>query len=353
MLQYFNKIFLFISLVISCSSIRAQVSTQEKAEKAPGSIDRLTNVERFNKLLFSTKGISITQARSLKKSFQRQEELLLKPSPLNPPTGFTVHFVLSNPEAPGPFDKLEMPKSDIMLMLNYLFRNKKTGIIKANPMSSADVTIRTNGLENFFKDGEYAQECDKLKLPVFFKKPELVDSTADYIEMGIVSNNKYDISNSPVRYIRRNNKPLWIPLSRKDFLQYVIAHLNLEIPNYKKAMDLELKQSKEALDECKRMLNSMSKQEAATFAYFANDKRNIQDLLNPATMLPIGKSNGYLLYKINPDYYDKSPGASAVQLLTVSYSCYEEDTFGVDYLDKAVVDIFDDLDYHALKESMQ
>ena len=393
MLKSFKKIFLFLILILPCRSTLAQVSTQEKAATAPGSIDKVTNVDRFNKLLFSTKGISTTQAQSLKKSFQRQEELLLKPSPLNPPTGFNVHFVLSNPEAPGLFDNLKMPKSDIMLMLNYLFRNKKTGIINANAMSSADVTIRTNGLEKYFDDGVYAQECDKLKFPVFFEKPEIVDSTADYLETGFTSNNKYDVSNNPVRYIRRNNKPLWIPLTRKDFVQFLIAHFKNEMPQNKKVMStqeenlaaskkmlsnpdnqndtkeinytidvlekniqtskLNLRKSQEALDECKNLLNTMSREEASAPAYFATDKRNIQDLLNPGSMLTYGKNNGFLLYKINPDYYDKSPGASSVQLLTVSYSCYEEDTFGVDYLYKAAVDIFYQLDYHGLKESMQ
>jgi hypothetical protein len=62
------------------------------------------------------------------------------------------------------------------------------------------------------------------------------------------------------------------------------------------------------------------------------------------------------LYKINAGYYDRSATAPAAQIITVYYDLPNLTVFEktqLNYLEKKTLDIFNHLDYHALKMSMQ
>ena len=73
------------------------------------------------------------------------------------------------------------------------------------------------------------------------------------------------------------------------------------------------------------------------------------------SLLPVGRSEGDALYKINPAYFDVKPGAKGAQLIIVYYtwthlSAFESDP---DYLQQKIMKLFDEIDYHRLKESMR
>jgi hypothetical protein len=99
----------------------------------------------------------------------------------------------------------------------------------------------------------------------------------------------------------------------------------------------------------------MTLAESASAARIDEDKR-ITGFDQSERLVSAGRMEGVGLYKINPDYYDRSPGAPAAQLIFVYYeipnlSVFEKTTFN--YLEKKTMDIFNHIDYHQLKESMR
>jgi hypothetical protein len=73
-------------------------------------------------------------------------------------------------------------------------------------------------------------------------------------------------------------------------------------------------------------------------------------------MVPAGTMEGVGLYKINPDYYDRSPGAPGAQLIFVYYEIPNLSAFektNLNYLEKNTITIFNEINYHQLKESMR
>jgi hypothetical protein len=62
-------------------------------------------------------------------------------------------------------------------------------------------------------------------------------------------------------------------------------------------------------------------------------------------MVPVGRMEGVGLYKINPDYYDRSPGAPGAQLIFVYYQIPNLSAFektNLNYLEKNTITIFNE-----------
>lgn len=273
-------------------------------------------------------------------------------------------------------------------------------------MDGTDFHLDINGLYGFFdRVGNYWEDCDKLHLPQFFEEVPVTDSTADYLEINFknygypyVSNN---VRNSPIRIVLANSTPPLIPLTRKEFLQFLIAKKENEIKNEQKRADdlpgqiaeskkvltglfsdstvksdLSLKKQidqtiksnedalvqeeqilnhlKEKLEHYQQFMNAMSQQEALAPARL-NYKVKSEELLGGLEQLvPVGRKEGVLLQRVNPKYYNKSLNAPAAQSITLYYVWPQ---FGFiqdpDPLQQATMDILNHLDCHKLKESMQ
>jgi hypothetical protein len=337
-------------------------------------------------------GLSKTQAISLKHEIAGQLAIFYKLPQLEPSKGFITHIGITG-EGPDQFNKLLSPKASVAIGMSYLEKDN-AGEVKNAEISGASIYIKINAINELTTP--FANDFDKLKLPEFFEAVTFHDSTADYLEMGWnLKNDPYAPQNHPLRIIKRNNRPLFIPLSRKEFLQYVIAKKAREIkdqnetietqqkdlastkksindPSYESvkkilsesvaAKEKNIEEDKEVLkslendlSQYQQILNSMSTEEAQSPARIDKDKQMVKfDLLNE--LVPVERYDGVPLYKINANYFDKSPGAPVTQLISISYSIVYSALVTeseINYLNRSTIDMYNQLDYHALKESME
>jgi hypothetical protein len=190
----------------------------------------------------------------------------------------------------------------------------------------------------------------------------------------------------PIRILTKDRQPLWIPFSRKEYFQYLLAKKQAEIDeagknmqlyeneisrlqkeeitatdsSMKKAMQISItglqKQmpvSRENLRQLTaqkqhdaELMKAMSPQEAGAPAWVNFNHLGPQmDYLD--VLLPYGQKNGTALFKINPQYFN----FSGIELITV----YAPDATSpdADYLEKEVGQLFYELDYHKLKKCME
>lgn len=110
--------------------------------------------------------------------------------------------------------KEKEPRLKIYCFLRYLTKDSRyTGIKKS--MDGADIIMLVNAFDLFHQMGNYWKKCGELKLPLFFEAPQLSDSTNDYIEF------KY--KGDPLRIVLANDKPPFVPLTHKEFIQFLIV----------------------------------------------------------------------------------------------------------------------------------
>lgn len=198
--------------------------------------------------------------------------------------------------------------------------------------------------------------------------------------------------------MKRNNRALFVPLTRKEFVQFLIAQKKYQIKEDEKTIESlqkSLKQTQETLEnppsyltrevlkvlsdgvvitqkqinsektdignkqvkikECENIINGMTTQEAASPARIDYNKK-IEDFDKLKRLVPVGRMEGVGLFKMNPGYYDRSAGAPGAQLIFVYYQLpnpgiFEKTEFN--YLEQKTMDIFNQLDYHQLKENMR
>jgi hypothetical protein len=191
-----------------------------------------------------------------------------------------------------------------------------------------------------------------------------------------------------------NNKPFFVPLTRKDFVQFLLARGRQGLKDDRegletfrkskatiaklmatqnesdkaysesalKSVDADIAQVQKNIQEQEMenqafqlLLNTMTAREAAAPARMDyNKKSNSLGFGGLDQLVPVGRREGVMLTKINPDYYNKSPQAPVAQMIMVDYGWptvgFAQDP---DYLQQKTIDIFNQLDYHALKESMK
>lgn len=75
-------------------------------------------------------------------------------------------------------------------------------------------------------------------------------------------------------------------------------------------------------------------------------------MANLDRLVPAGRREGTAFVKVNPEYYNYTSGAPAAQML-VMYYVIPDVGYKTDYLQQATLDVFNHIDYHALKMSMQ
>lgn len=384
-----KKIFLLLWLLCVCFITRAQVNLITHAEDVVGKVN--TSTDWMFKRVSAVKGISRTKAVSLNKSLGAQVACFFKTPQLNPPKGFsTVVFLSIDP--PASPEEAAAPPARIRVNMYYMNRYTKTGVVKVS-MDGTGLVFMTNGIRSFLsQQGNFWEDCNKMKIPLFFEQLPITDSTADYIELNfsLAGNNPGE----PIRIIKRNNKPLFIPYTRKEFLQYLVARENYRINETRQTIKDERQRIEEAkknasspanqsikstlenavkimekqiadmnadigvkqtrLAHFREIMDGLSPAEAAAGVRL-DERKKSEELYGPEQIVPAGRHEGTALYKINPDYFDRSPGASGAQLIIVYYDIPHTSAFATDpdYLQRKTVEVFNQLDYHALKESMQ
>lgn len=376
------------------------VSAQQKVVYSEDAIGKITGIETGNifKQIDAVKNIDRMKAASLKKCLASQLKIFYAHPLLNPPKGFNVStgFGISK----DPFAKsILFPSCSFAFNFYYLNKDIKTGETKIS-MDGTLVGLETNAEDHFFRQvGNFWEECSNTNFPLFFEQPPISDSTADYIELNFKKYGYAAIApDKPFRIVKRNDRPLFVPLNRGEFLQFLIAMKKYQIREDEKkiseiqkeiketqqtlktpgsymtedvlkalavgvtnmekniAEDKEgIKKEQEKIKEYQSVINAMSPQEANSPARLDENKKTVD--FDPLTrMVPAGRMEGVGLYKINPDYYDRSPGASGAQLIFVYYQIPNLSAFektNLNYLEKNTITIFNEINYHQLKESMK
>ena len=378
MKTFFKKIFFLTFMLLPCILLTAQVKI-DIIPDAPGKLIRKNNTLQF---INSFKVLSTTKATSLANTANKIMDIICRSPHLNPLVGYNakVHISTSSSDL-----KEKEPAAEVVFYLRYLVKDSRyTGIRES--MDGADLYLNINDFGIFSQMGNYWKECSDLKFPLFFEEPALTDSTNNYIE--------FQYKGDPVRIVMAGSKPLFIPLTRKELIQFMILHQEqavksdneaiktsraseesikklmvtwnesdkAEAASSLKSMDNDIKQfqkniqrSEKEIADCKSFLNSMSPQDANAPARLDyNKKSTAEGMASLERLVPVGRREGKLLVKLNPSFYNHSPNAPVAQMIVLYYAWPSVGfTQAPDYLQQAILDIFNNMDYHQLKESMQ
>jgi len=373
---FFKKLFVLTGLLLPCII----AATQTKPDFAMHVAGKLTRSQDVYKFIHGFKAIPDSKAASLAKTATQIQDAICKLPQLNPPTGFDANNGVATYDVEL---KNKEPQLKVFCFLRYLENDTHTGKVITS-MDGADIYFDINAFDLFDQIGNYWQECDKIKFPIFFEELPITDSSADYIQT--------TVKGRTVRIIK-TNRPLFIPLSRKEFLQFLIARDHLRIKENQRLMndgkkqiadtkknisdplyqslksaleqtipaieqqieklDKEIESLQQKIVHFYGVMNAMSAEEAAAPARLDYNKKS-DELFGLEQLVPVDRREGVLLQRINPGYYNYSANAPAAQLITVYYSWpvigFAEDP---DYVQQTALDIFNQVDYHVLKMSIQ
>lgn len=371
----------YLLLAISMLFFRGISTAQVKIENVPDALGKLTRHPNTLQFLQSFKALSNQKASSLAHSADEIMEAICSLPQVHSPVGYDADVNLA---AVDYLLKEKEPRLKIYCHLRYLIRDSRyTGIKKS--MDGADIMMLVNGFDLFHQMGNYWKKCGELKLPLFFEAPPLSDSTNDYIEF------KY--KGDPLRIVLANDKPLFVPLTRQEFIKFLIArdskYLKDEMESLnttqkgeeqiKKIMASQNEEDKKNsasslkimdynvteiqkniattqnhLRECNDFIHNMSSTDGAAPTRVDYNKKSDGPgiMANLDRLVPVGRREGTALVKINPAYYKYTSGASAAQMLVMYYSISDA-SYKPDYLQQATLDVFNHIDYHALKMSMR
>lgn len=371
-----KKLFFSAYLFLWSMVATAQPGT-EHAEHTQGTLQKYQQSLKF---IRSFKYLPDAKAISLANTVDKIIDIVCQSSQLNPPVGFDAEVDVAASDLEF---KKKRPQLYVYCYLRYLIKDNNGQVKKS--MDGADLNVWINRYDAFSQAGNYWKECSELKLPLFFEEIPLSDSTDDYIS--------FKFAGHDIRMVLANNKPFFVPLTRKEFVQFLIARGGQALQDDQEALETSRKskatipkltetenesdkaysasalksiddgigqwqknieQQKIEIRNCQSFLNAMTAQEAAAPARMDyNKKSNSQQFGALEQLVPVGRREGVMLTKINPDYYNKSAQAPVAQMIMVYYGWptvgFAQDP---DYLQQKTIDIFHQLDYHALKESM-
>ena len=381
MKAYYKKLFCLSFMLLPCIMCIAQLKI-EHAEHMKGTLKR---EEQTLKFIRSFKVLPDAKATSLANTTGKIMDAICRMPQLNPPTGFDAKVNVAGSDLGL---KEHEPRFEVFCYLRYLVKDSHTGAVKQS-LDGADLYLYINAFGLFDQMGNYWQDCDKAKFTLFFEQPQLLDSTDNYITF------KY--KGDPVRIVLANNKPLFVPLTRKEFVQFLIARKNFQVKEdqgiiadlqktikeagetlahpasyltteVKKALadgvtvqekqvadfKEEIKKKQTKIEQYSEYLNAMNPQEATAPTRLDYNKKSDELMGGLEQLVPVGRREGVMLTKINPGYYNRTTNAPVAQMISIYYAWpqvgFEQDP---DYLQQATLDIFNQLDYHQLKESMR
>ena len=377
-----KKVPFVVVMLLPCALLTAQVKI-ENLPDAPGKLMRKHNTVSF---LNSLKILPVAKAFSLANTADKVMDIVCQSPHLNPPVGYNakVFVAASHLEL-----KEKEPALEVICYLRYLTKDSRYTEIKES-LDGADLYLYINDFALFHQMGNYWEDCSKTKFPLFFEEPALTDSTNDYIE--------FQYKGDPVRIVMAGSKPLFVPLTRKEFVQFLVAREQYRIKNeessiadieknkkqtqetlakpasyltddVKKALadgittsDKQIMQTREEIKDIREQINryqqylsTMTTAEAAAPTRLDYNKKDDGVAMGGiGQLVPIGRKEGKLLVKLNPSFYNHSAGAPVAQMIVLYYG-WPKVGFAQapDFLQQAIMDIFNNMDYHQLKESMK
>jgi hypothetical protein len=383
-MSVFNRIAVFVFLSVPVAGF-SQMEKVNFAEEAIGKADG--NVTWITKRVNATQKIGKATAASLTKSLLEQASSYYSMPELNPPHGFSTKTSLTIN-----FDSRSIPNTSLLIDNYYLENDRTSGAVKTSH-DGVLFALETNNIEHFtHQQGSYSHDCAELNIPDFFEEIPVTDSTEDYIEINYrYYGHPHSVPNQPIRIIKANNRPVFIPFTRRNYMEYLVVKNEFNIKSLKATIaDIQknIKETKETIangadnsikDVLASTIMTMNNQVAQArekIGQLETEHSHLKSVMSampaaeanaPArviekgdfgsleSLLPVGRSEGDALYKINPAYFDVKPGAKGAQLIIVYYtwthlSAFESDP---DYLQQKIMKLFDEIDYHRLKESMR
>lgn len=385
-----NTVFFGCGLLLCSTAIAVQAQQNSSPSEIAGKITSAAANSILSRMA-SQNNIKGNSAKAFYASLDKQAEIISAVASLNPPIGFDVHLNIS-PSSYVPQVGDKRYRSTVWLNFFEYYKNK-AGKAVTGDEGSAKIEVESNPPAFMtFHAGHYERLDEKLKIPQFFQKIPVTDSTADYVEYNFRSYGfPHQYGDFSIRVVRKHNKPIFIPFTRREYIQYLIAlqksfiHENEEriINNkreisegektlkdksikeeYKTLVPMVIRSNQEGIEKAKKdndslqkkidrynqIMSSMPQDELSAGANvdmknFRYSKNEIKDLV------PYGRSEGDALFKVNPDYYDNLLPPNAIQAIMVTYWYHNQ--FCPDFLRKEVKGIFEQLDYHKLKESMK
>lgn len=353
----------------------------ENVPDAPGKLKRNSNVRQF---ISNFKVLPAAKATSLTRTTNAVIDVICRLPQVNAPIGYNTHVNVSVVDQGM---KEREPLLNVFCYLRNLTRDSRYTGIKES-MDGADLYFKINAFNFFNQFGNFWQDCNKAKVPLFFEAPLITDSTGDYLEI------RRD--GTPVRFVCTGKKPLLVPLTRREYVQFLIAREKSYIADDEKSIgELEnnqreakttlahppsyltadtrkalaegvktqeqqeyqfqdrVKKGQEKLRRCQEYLEGLPPAEAAAPARLDKNRKS-DEFGGIEQLVPAGHKEGVLLTKINPDYYEHTAGSPTAQMLLIYYA-WPTTGFETDpnYVQQAALDIFKSLDYHALKQSLQ
>ncbi|HWB93717.1 MAG TPA: hypothetical protein VG605_17780 [Puia sp.] len=376
---YGRQSILLSCTLLSCLLTAAQIKI-EHADQDKGTLKRESHTLKF---IRGFKALPEAKASSLANTADKIMDEICRFPQVNTPTGYNAKVNVAGSDLAM---KDKEPKFTVYCYFRYLTRDSRYQGIRES-MDGADLILNINAFDIFHQMGNYWEKCSKLKLPVFFEAPALTDSTSDYIEFNYKGG-------GPVRIVTAGARPLLAPLTRKEFIQFLIADDQQSLKddnealrisgeseeqikkmmatqNEKdkaysastlKSMDCSIEQGKknvtqlqQEIGDCRSLLNTMSPEEAnAPVRLDYSKKSGAGGMGSLQQLVPVGRREGVSLVKVNPGFYDHSPNAPAAQMIMLYYAWPTVGfTKAPDHLQQAMLDLFKQVDYHRLKESMR
>lgn len=273
----------------------------------------------------------------------------------------------------------ELITYEMRMMLFPFLKDSKTGKIVPVDESPAIIRIYTNS-DVIRYNADFEDRCAKANVSFFFEKPQITDSNSLYIEL---KDDKYYTN----RILQLNNKQYYLPLSRKEFLEFLIADNMVAQKREKESMDHwneNIKFNKDGLKkassaEDKKLYEGYLKDAEynltvtqSNIKKFNDELQKVKDELQHLTsdqansavyinqnktgslyekLAPSGKREGKAFWKINPGYFDKSKPASA-QLMMVEYWVSHLSS-NVKWLNDEMKNLYNQMDYEALRKEMK
>ncbi|MGH2645802.1 MAG: hypothetical protein ACRDE2_17755, partial [Chitinophagaceae bacterium] len=244
---------LFLLIPLFCMRSQGQLRQGIQPSEVKGKLNRMPVNGLFSQME-GKQNLKGNATKFIHAGLEKQLHAVLAASGLNPPVGFEAD---ANTSVSSYQPNLGDKRYHARLFLNFReYTKDKSGKISRNDEGPAYIKLQSNRADFMtWNAGFFNDVNEKLKIPSLFQRIPVTDSTADYIEYNFKN---YPFSHSgayddfAIRVVGRNNKPPFVPFTRKEYLQYLIASKKQQIKNNEKQIadfKSQIVQSKNNLKE--------------------------------------------------------------------------------------------------------
>ncbi len=280
---------------------------------------------------------------------------------VNPPIGFDIDSFISIYNNSNNNSKTGPVKALIQLSCFNYYKVQYSHKIKKSEESHANLNLTANDITPLCGK-TFKQDCADTKTERFFFAFPIDRTNPVYFKI-----KRY-------RVIKRSRTPLFIPLTKKEYLKFLVKKEKLikkacrenindlnELKNLKSPeIGKSISQNKKAIEKIDNLINqynlqlaSMTKAEQNLRAYvedYLTDNKLSGDQVNyeyPYQLVSKGNAKGKALWKINPDYINTSLPMTKVQVLIIDEHA---SNFCPPFLKQRLDSWFNQIDYKKLNE---